>query len=81
MRVKELREVLSKLDGEMNVVISSDEEGNYYNIASTVNTEGIFVNSDECYDAKWSADECCLEEDEWESMKNIDSYKCLIIYP
>jgi len=60
MKVKELIEKLKELDENTEVILSADEEGNYYNNLRNIE-EGYFIEG-EYYSEEWSADDCCLDK-------------------
>jgi len=79
MNVKDLLEQLSVMDPESVVFLQVDEEGNGYNELRIADGNAFFVDG-EVMDAEWSAEDCCLDEDRWERIKNNDT-KCLVLSP
>jgi len=67
MTVKELKEVIANLPDDMELVLQVDPEGNGYSPVDGVDPDGIMYDG-ECYDATWTADEACMEEDDWEEL-------------
>lgn len=83
MNVKELIEELSKLDPEAQVILQRDPEGNGYSPISGAE-EAPFIQDGrdiEVYDYEYTAEDNCMEEDEWEEIKNSKENKCVIIWP
>jgi len=79
MKVKELLEQLSGMDPESVVFLQVDAEGNGYNELRIADGNAFFVDG-EVMDAEWSAEDCCLDEDLWDRIKNNDT-KCLVLSP
>ena len=79
MNVKELLDQLSNIDPESTVFLQVDAEGNGYNELMIADGNAFFVDG-EVMDAEWSAEDCCLDEDLWERIKNNDT-KCLVLSP
>jgi len=79
MKVKELLEQLSGMNPESVVFLQVDAEGNGYNELRAVDGNAFFCDG-EVLDAEWSAEDCCLDEDLWDNIKNNDT-KCLVLSP
>jgi len=79
MKVKELLEELSNINPESDVFLQVDSEGNGYNELRIVDGDAFFHDG-EVFDADWSAEDCCLNEDLWDRIKNNDT-KCLVLSP
>lgn len=83
MNVKELREALDGLPDEMQVILQKDAEGNGYSPLSDVDPEAIYVPdstwSGDVYSLHHTAEDNCMEEDEWEKMKQ--GPRALILCP
>lgn len=68
MKVKDLILELSLLDPELDVMLQKDPEGNGY--APLEGAEKAVWDGDKCvYNLKDTAEDCWLEEDEWENLK------------
>jgi hypothetical protein len=81
MKVENLIELLSKLPPDMDVILQKDEEGNGYTSLEYVDPNCIFIECDgDMYSTDWTADDCCLEEHEWELMKQ-ENPKCVVLSP
>lgn len=83
MKVKQLIAKLEKLDPDAQVVLQRDPEGNGFSPAvgvepSIVTEDGYGLN---VYDLKWSAEDCGLEEDEWEKLKKNKKAQAVVLWP
>ena len=81
MKAHELaRQLLDGPDGE--VVMQKDAEGNGYSPLSGAE-EATYVPdstySGEVYALKWSADDCDMDEDEWNEMRA--NPNCIVLFP
>ena len=79
MTVKELKEELAGLPDDLELVLQIDPEGNGYHPVQGIDGEGIQTDDGEVFDAKWTADEACMEEEEWEEFKKRP--RVGIVYP
>ncbi len=83
MKIKELKEVIKNLPDDMEVILQKDSEGNGYSPLYGVDSNAIYISEStwygEVYDLDWTADDCCIEEDEWEEIKS--KPKCLVLSP
>lgn len=83
MKVKDLIKQLQECDPESEVICQKDGEGNGYSPLSGIDNEAIYIPENTwsgiVYSAKWTADECCLEEDEWKQLKK--KPRAVILYP
>lgn len=83
MKVKELIAELSAMDPESEVILQKDAEGNGYSPLSGADGEAVYVAdntwSGEVYSLEYSADDNCMDEDEWEKLKA--GPKCVVLYP
>ena len=84
MKVKELIEELKLCDPESEVIIQKDSEGNGYSPCNGADNEAVYVPdtaySGIVYDTKWTAGDCCMEEFEWEELKNT-AQRAVVLYP
>lgn len=78
MTVKELKILLENLPDDMLVVQQRDPEGNGYSPTSGADPEAVYHDGD-VYNINWSAEDCCLDDDEWEEL--LSGPRCLVIYP
>jgi len=84
MKVKELIEKLKVIDGELEIYLQKDAEGNGYESLYYVYDRGIII--DECgdiniYQRDWTADQACIDEEEWEQIKQDESRYCVVLAP
>lgn len=83
MKVSELIEALKDLPPEMEVILQKDAEGNGYSPLSGVDPDAIYMEetswSGEVWSTNWTAEDACMDDDEWESFKK--QPRCLILYP
>lgn len=83
MTVEELIKELKKLDPTSEVVLQGDEEGNFFKRLTGVDPEGIIVQFDatdfEVYDARWTADDADMTEEEWNAYLTLP--RCVVLYP
>ncbi len=83
MTVKELKQELSLLPDDMEVILQKDSEGNGYSPLSGADPNAVYIPdstwSGQVYSTKWSADDADMDEDEWEQLKA--KPKALILYP
>lgn len=81
MKVKELIKFLKSVDQNLNVVLQCDSEGNGYSPAAGAEFAIYDENNGAVYSLKYSAEDCCLEDDEWEKMKKSKKAQCVVIWP
>lgn len=83
MNVGELKEILKDLDDDMELIVQKDSEGNGYSPLSGADPESVYVPcsawSGDVYDLEWDAEDCGMEEDEWEEMRKRP--RCVVLYP
>ena len=86
MIIKELKEYLNTLGKEYDdceIILQKDEEGNGYEelrgIDEIIAVRDEYGHYDMIYDLEWTADDCCLEEDEWEEIKK--QKKSFVLFP
>jgi hypothetical protein len=83
MNVKQLKDALATLPDDMEVIMQKDSEGNGFSPLHGADPNGIYVAEEawygEVYDADWTADDCCMNEDEWAEIKALP--RALILYP
>ncbi len=83
MTVKELKNLIKGLPDEMNVVLQKDSEGNGYSPLSGGDSNAVYIAdstwSGDVYDMKWSADDACMDDEEWAEIKS--KPRSLILYP
>ena len=79
MTVKELKEELANLPDDMELVLQIDPEGNGYHTVRGIDCDCIMTDDGECYAADWSADEACMDEDEWKEF--LKKPRVGVVYP
>ena len=84
MNVKELKEALEELPDDMEVILQKDAEGNGYSPLADADPDCIYFPETTWYgevrSLRHSAEDHCLEEDEWEDMKR-DNPRALVLAP
>lgn len=81
MKVKDFIKELQKLDPEAEVIGQIDSEGNGFFNAG-IDGNSFFSKEDgelRVYHDKWSASDCCLEENEYQTFKKKN--RCAVVYP
>jgi hypothetical protein len=83
MQVKELIKSLQAMDPDMEVIMQEDAEGNGYSPLAGADPDAIYVAdstySGDVYDANSTADENCMDEEEWEALQK--QPRAVILYP
>ena len=83
MKVKELIEELQKMDPESELICQKDSEGNGYSPLAGADPNAVYIAestwSGDVYDTTWSAEDACMDEEEWEKL--IAGPKCVVLYP
>lgn len=84
MKISALKKAIKQFDDEMEVVLQKDAEGNGYSPLAEVHGNAIYIAEStwggDVYSTEWSADEACMESDEWEEFKALNP-KCVILAP
>jgi hypothetical protein len=84
MTVAELIEELQKYAPQTQVIMSKDSEGNLFGPISDISSgvyEAESTWNGDYWDHNHTAEENCMEDDEWEEMKADDSKSCICIWP
>jgi hypothetical protein len=83
MKVKDLIECLSTLNPESDVILQKDSEGNFYSPLRGADADCVYMPdttySGNVYSMDWSADDACLDDDQWEKIKA--KPRCVVLYP
>lgn len=83
MTVKELKEVIANLPDEMKVILQKDSEGNGYSPLAGADNETVYIPestySGDVYSMRWTADDACMNEEEWDEIRS--KPRALILYP
>lgn len=65
----------------VELILQKDAEGNDYSPLSGIDFDVVYVPdstwSGEVYAKSWTADDCLMNEDEWEDMKKNSNYAVL----
>lgn len=74
MKVAELKAALEHLDDDLEIILQRDPEGNGYSPLAGADPDAVCTTDErgrveQVYETDWSADDCCLEEDEWAEIK------------
>lgn len=81
MKVKELKEILSFLPDNMEIILQ--KKGNEYSPLAGADSEAVYIPdstySGNVYTVKWSAEDADMEHEEWEKIKA--KPKALILFP
>ena len=80
MKIKELIEILSKMEPERDVILQRYPEGNGYSPIVEVDDEAVYTEVFEVYSTDWSAEEACMSKEEWEIFKKKNK-KCVVLIP
>ena len=81
MTIKELKETIAALPDDMEVVVQMDSEGNGYNTAEAADPDCVWSpHGDTILSTKHTADQNCLEEEEWARILE-KSPRVLVIAP
>jgi len=82
MKVREVIEELQKMDPELDVILQKDGEGNGYSPCAGASDRCVYraesTWSGEAHDLDDSADDMCLDEDEWEAYKKKHPQVCVL---
>jgi len=78
MNIKELKEVISKLPDDMEVILQKDPEGNGYSPLSGADPDAVYMEGD-VYAMEWTAEDACMTNEEWAGIKA--KPRALILYP
>jgi hypothetical protein len=83
----ELRSLIAEIPEEFDnaiVIVQKDAEGNDYSPLSGIDNNAIYEAecswSGDVFSLDWSADDCCLDEDQWEEMKETLP-RCIVLFP
>lgn len=83
MKAKELIEILAKVDPGAEIILQKDAEGNGYSPLEGVDADAVYVPastwSGDVYSMEWSAEDACMDNDEWEAIKA--KPRCVVLFP
>jgi hypothetical protein len=88
MKLKDLRDYINKLPtslDETEVILQKDSEGNGYRGLRGVDEDCVSPNADEyeaeIYNTGASAEDNCMEVEEWETLRNDPSKRVIVLFP
>lgn len=74
MNIKELKEVIANLPDEMEVILQKDSEGNGYSPLYCADPDSVYIPdstwSGYVYSMDWTAEDACMNDEEWEDIKS-----------
>jgi len=83
MKVKELIERLNEMDGESEVIVQNDVEGNGFSPLAGIDDQARYIGDTEysgfVYYTQYDASDYCLEEDEWDEL--LKKPRCVVLFP
>ena len=83
MLVKDLIEALKEMPPDAEVVLQKDAEGNGYSPLEAVDGDAVYIAettwSGDVYSAGWSADEACMDDEEWAEL--LKKPRCVVLAP
>ncbi len=83
MKVKQLRKILEELPDDTEVILQKDSEGNGYSPLAGADGNAVYVSettwSGEVYSVDESAEDMCMDEEEWAALRK--KPRCLVLYP
>jgi len=84
MTVKELIAELQLMPQDSIVILQKDAEGNGYSPLSCVDPDAVYEAdstwSGDVYSTNWSAEDACMERDEWQEFKS-STPPCVVLAP
>jgi len=84
MKIAELKKAIEQFDDDMEIILQKDGEGNGYSPLADVNGNAIYIPtstwSGDIYSTEWSADDACLDIDDWEEFKSSNP-NCVVLAP
>jgi hypothetical protein len=82
MKVEDLKKMLNNLPDDMEVIIQKDSEGNDFSPLAGAYSNAVYIGnnlSGDVYFTDHSADDACMDDDEWKQILN--KPRSLILYP
>lgn len=83
MKVKALIKELQKFDQNAEVILQKDAEGNGYSPLRGTDHGAVYVPdntwSGTVYSTLWTADDACMDEDEWQRLMR--RKRCVVLHP
>ena len=88
MKLKDLKEQLNSLPAELDeceVILQKDSEGNGYSPLCGVDENCVYLAdstySGDVYSLEYTAEDNCMEEEDWEELKNDKNKRCVVLHP
>jgi hypothetical protein len=83
MNIKELKEKIKDLPDDMGIVMSKDSEGNYFSPLYESENGNIYIPdtaySGDVYPESWTAEDACMDEEEWQEI--LKKPRCVVLWP
>ena len=83
MKVGELLAELLTLNPDLEVIMQKDSEGNGYSPLYCVDADAVYVAdstySGDVFSTTWSADDCCMEDEEHKEL--LKQPRCVVLAP
>ena len=83
MTVKELKAILDTCQDDMEIILQKDAEGNGYSPLDCWDDDCVYVEENKwdgsVYNIHWSAEDACVDEDQWKSILKLP--KVLVLIP
>lgn len=83
MKVKALMKLLESFDPESQVILQKDAEGNGYSPLAGADHDAVYVAettwSGDVYSTGWTADDACMEPDEFKKL--MKRKRCVVLFP
>jgi len=83
MKVKALMKLLAEFDQNAEVILQKDSEGNGYSPLSGADHDAVYTPestwSGTVFSTEWSAQDACMEDEEWQVM--MKKKRCVVLYP
>lgn len=83
MNVKQLRDLLNTLPDDMEIILSKDSEGNRFSPLADYNADSIYqpetTYSGLVYDDCWTAEDACMDDDDWQKL--LTNPRVLVLWP
>jgi hypothetical protein len=88
MKLGELKEIIKNIPSERDgdeVVLQKDAEGNGYSPLYGVDVDSLYIPDSTwdgvAYHKDWTADEACMDEEEWNETKSQKQFNAIIFWP
>jgi hypothetical protein len=78
MTIKELKEQISNLPDDMEIILLKNEEGNEHSPLSEVEFEAVYIDG-KLWFTDWDAEDVEMKESEWEEIRS--NPKVMIMIP